>query len=412
MVRETKLYDILGVNSASTEQELKKAYRKLAIKFHPDKNPGNDEAAEKFKEISYAYEVLSDSKKREIYDQGGEQALKEGGGGGGNSSAFDIFDMFFGGGMGGMGGRGGHHHPAKGKDTVHQLNIPLEDFYNGRTKKLKLNKKVICTGCDGRGGKAGSVSTCTTCRGRGVQIKMHRIGPGMVQQVQQRCDDCHGEGERCPPKDRCSSCRGRKTMSTSKVMEVHIDKGVPEGHKVYFRGEGDQEPGLETGDVVIVLAEKDHEVFSRKNQHLIMNMKISITEALTGFKRVVKTLDDREIVITSPAGRVIKEGDVKTVPNEGMPIVRFPSQNGQLIIQFKVEFPADNFISGSQLKSLEALLPPKDEIIVTDDMEEATLEAYDPASHRSGPYHQRGGYEEDDEDEHHGHPRGMQCQNQ
>merc|ERR1739838_1238290 len=178
MVRETKLYDILGVDSASTEQELKKAYRKLAIKFHPDKNPGNDEAAEKFKEISYAYEVLSDSKKREIYDQGGEQALKEGGGGGGNSSAFDIFDMFFGGGMGGMGGRGGHHHPAKGKDTVHQLNIPLEDFYNGRTKKLKLNKKVICTGCDGRGGKAGSVSTCTTCRGRGVQIKMHRIGPG------------------------------------------------------------------------------------------------------------------------------------------------------------------------------------------------------------------------------------------
>jgi len=151
MVKETKYYDILGVKPGVSDIELKKAYRKMALKFHPDKNPG-PEAGEKFKEISQAYEVLSNEDKRRVYDMHGEQGIKEGGGGGGNfSSPMDIFDMFFGGGMGGMGGMGGRSRgPRRTKNLMHQMSVSLEEMYNGTTRKLALQKNVICADCDGK----------------------------------------------------------------------------------------------------------------------------------------------------------------------------------------------------------------------------------------------------------------------
>ena len=148
---------------------MKKAYRKLASKYHPDKNPNE---GEKFKQISQAYEVLSDAKKRELYDKGGEQAIKEGGAGGGFGSPMDIFDMFFGGG-------GRMQRERRGKNVVHQLSVTLEDLYNGATRKLALQQNVICDKCEGRGSKKGAVKCCSNCRGTG----MHQIGPGMVQQI-------------------------------------------------------------------------------------------------------------------------------------------------------------------------------------------------------------------------------------
>jgi len=398
MPKETRLYDVLGVTPSANETELKKAYRKLAIKFHPDKNPNDPSAAEKFKDISHAYEVLSDEKKRRIYDDGGEQALKEGGSGH-NHSAFDIFDMFFGGGM------GSRRQPTKGKDVVHQLKVSLDDLYNGTTKRLSLQKNIICDKCKGRGGKEGATSTCTSCRGSGMQIKIHQLGPGMVQQIQTVCRDCEGKGERIAAKDRCKTCNGRKVTKTTKILEVHIDKGMVEGQKVVFHGEGDQEPGLEAGDVIIVLVEKEHPIFHRQNEDLMMKMEISISEALTGFQRVIQTLDKRDIVITSHPGEVIKFGEVKCVHDEGMPIHRNPFQKGRLVIQFKVEFPANNWCSPENIKKLETILPPKETAIVTDEMEEVTLNEYDP-SVRS--HHTRNAYDDDDDEG--GHPRGMQCQ--
>lgn len=393
MVKETKLYDLLNCKPNVSQDELKKNYRKLALKYHPDKNPT---AGEKFKEISYAYEVLSDPKKRDLYDEGGEQALKEGGGGGFHSP-MDVFDMLF-------GGHGRRQQSNRGKDVVHQLKVSLEDMYNGTTKRLSLQKNVICSKCEGRGGKAGATQTCHNCRGTGMYVRIQQIGPGMVQQIQSMCRECDGQGERINPRDRCKQCNGKKIVKESKILEVHVDKGMSEGQKVVFHGEGDQEPDREPGNVVIVLIEKEHKVYHRQKQDLLMKMDISITESLCGFQKIVKTLDNREIVVTSPAGEVIKYNDIKCVMGEGMPVYRDPFQKGRLIIQFTVSFPDNNWISDSEIKKLEAFLPAREEVIVTDDMEDVELHEFDPNARTQGMPGEA--YEEDDDE-----PRGgMQCQ--
>lgn len=418
MVKETHYYDALGVAPTAGDDEIKKAYRKQALKYHPDKNP---DAGDKFKEISQAYEVLSDSHKREIYDKYGEQGIKEGGagGGGGFHSAEDVFASFFGGGLFGGGGRGGHGgapRERRGRDMQHPLKVSLEDLYKGKVSKLALQKDILCGTCNGVGGKAGSVQPCKNCNGQGVKVTLRQIGPGMVQQMQTTCSECSGEGEVIKEKDRCKTCNGKKTVKDRKVLEVHIDKGMRDKQRVTFAGEGDQAPGITPGDVVIVIEQKEHARFKRDGDDLILIEDIEIVEALCGFKRIVKHLDDRELLVISKPGQVIEDGMVKVVPNEGMPHYKNPFEKGRLFIKFNVKFPKDGFATPEQLTQLEALLPPRRSLPAYDAaaVEEVELQHFDPKEYaKEGRSSRSNGnaYEEDEEDHRGGGP-GVQCQTQ
>jgi len=411
MVKETKFYDILGVKPDASDSELKKAYRKLALKYHPDKNtePG---AGEKFKEISMAYEVLSNAEKRKLYDQHGEQGIKEGGGGGGHNP-MDIFDMFFGGGggLGGMFGHGGGRRgPRKTKNLVHQLSTTLEEMYKGSTRKLALKKNVICEECGGAGGEEGAEVRCKACRGSGMEVKIRQLGPGMMQQIQSMCSQCNGQGKSIDPKLQCKKCKGKKVNSEKKILEVQIDKGMEDGQKIPFMGEGDQEPEMEPGDIIIILDEKEHPVFKRNGVDLILQQTINITEALCGFKKLVKTLDDRQLLIQTVPGEVIKTDDVKCVYGEGMPTYRNPFEKGKLIIKFIVDFPES--INPQAANQLEALLPPKNTPVIPDEHDEVDLNDFQPDTTRQGRggAHGHHGMEDDDEDGHHG--PGVGCAHQ
>lgn len=407
MVRETKLYDVLGVAPDASESELKKAYRKLALQFHPDKNP---DAGDRFKEITAAYDILSDPKKRELYDQYGEKGLSEGGMGG----AEDLFSAFFGGGGGFFGGGGGgggrRNKERRGKDVVHQLKVTLEDLYNGKVSKLALQKTVLCSACEGVGGKKGSSKTCETCNGNGVTLRMRQIGPGMVQQIQAVCQDCGGEGEIIKEKDRCKQCKGKKTENQRKVLEVHVDKGMKNGQRIVFNGEGDQTPGVTPGDVVIILEEKPHARFVRRDRDLSMVQEISLSTALTGGQFVITHLDQRKLLVKINPGEVVKPDDIKVIVGEGMPTHKNPFDKGNLLIKFTIVFPPPNWINASKLTQLKQLLPADKPVAESGEVEDVVMTEFDPSQHNS----ERGGrssntYEEDDHDH---EPQGVQCAQQ
>jgi len=242
-----------------------------------------------------------DPQKREAYDRYGEEGELSAGG----MNPDELFSQFFGG--GGF-GRRGPTGPKRGKDVVHTIKVSLEDLYKGKTTKLALQKQILCRGCDGRGGKAGSVSKCKDCNGQGVKIGYRQMGP-MVQQVQQHCQACSGKGEIIPDKDRCKDCRGSKVSQERKVLEVHVDPGMKQGDKVVFKDDADQAPDVIPGDVIIVLEQKPHAVFQREGDDLMCNADIELVTALTGGQFTITHLDGRTLLVTIPQGEVIKPGN-------------------------------------------------------------------------------------------------------
>lgn len=398
----TKYYEVLGVSKSASQDELKKAYRKAAIKNHPDK--GGD--PEKFKELAQAYEVLSDPEKRELYDQYGEDALKEGiGGGGGGHNPFDIFEQFFGGG-GGFGGGGSSRgrRQKQGEDVVHSLKVSLEDLYNGTSKKLSLSRNVLCPKCKGKGSKSGASGRCYGCQGSGMKVSTRQIGPGMIQQMQHVCPDCRGSGEVISEKDKCQQCKGNKVTTEKKVLEVHVEKGMQHGQKVVFQGEADEAPNTITGDIVFVLQLKEHPKFKRKLDDLFVEHTLSLTEALCGFQFALTHLDGRQLLVKTNPGEVIKPGQHKAINDEGMPHYQRPFMKGRLYIKFNVEFPDSGAISQDQCRTLETILPPRStsqlSAMELDDCEETILNDVnmEEEMRRKQQQKQQEAYDEDDDE--------------
>lgn len=402
MVKETKYYDLLDVPPNASDADLKKAYRKKALRLHPDK--GGD--PELFKEVTHAYEVLSDRDKRDIYDMRGEAGLNEQGGMGGMDPQ-DLFSQLFGGGPGGFfgGGGGRSQGPRKTKDLIHRVHVSLEDLYKGKTTKLALTRNILCGKCKGKGGKEGAVKTCHNCSGRGIKVTLRQMGP-MIQQIQSPCDECSGTGEVINARDRCSQCKGKKVLPDKKFLEVHVDKGMKGGQTIQFRGESDQSPNAEAGDVVIVIEEKPHDRFKRQDNDLIIEVEIDLLTALAGGHLAIKHLDDRALVVQIEPGEVIKPGDLKVIHGQGMPSLRH-HEPGDLYVKIDVKFP--DAVDPTSIPILERALPPRRPMETFEKkilLEEVHLDDVDTRSRVNGGFGGEDRMEEDTEQ-----PR-VQCANQ
>jgi len=281
-------YEVLGLNRDASEDEIKKAYRKLAMKHHPDRNPDNPKAEDLFKEAKEAYEMLSDAQKRAAYDQYGHAGVDQqsgmGGGGGGFGDAFsDIFGDIFG---GGGGGRGGNNGVYRGADLRYNLEISLEDAARGTETRIRIPVMDECEACDGTGAKKGTeAKTCPTCHGHG-QV---RIQQGFFS-IQQTCPKCHGTGKVIPHP--CPACHGSGRVKKQKTLEVKIPKGIDEGDRIRLSGEG--EPGVNggpAGDLYVQIHIKPHNVFQREQNDLHCEMPISFTVAALGGEIEIPTLD-------------------------------------------------------------------------------------------------------------------------
>jgi DnaJ homolog subfamily A member 2 len=401
MVKETGLYEILGVAIDVDENGLKRSYRKLALKFHPDKNQGDEEAADKFKQIGHAYEILSDAEKRAIYDRHGMKGLEQGGGGGGGGQdASDIFSMFFG------GGRREKGEP-KPKDIIHELPVTLEDMYLGKTKKIAATRDRFCDQCDAQGVKPGAQREhCNDCNGRGVRIVMQQVFPGMVQRGQIPCSACEGQGQRVRASDLCNKCQGKKVAKEKKILEVHVEKGMKKGDHIRFTGEGDQIPGVKlSGDIILIIGQKPHDLFKRVGSHLLINHTISLQEALCGFELPIEHLDKRVVVAKLSPGVVIDPNFAWTMHREGMPVPNTGGvERGNLVVHFDIEFPAA--LTASARAVVASSLGYAGAPSAPSGAQQATLSAYAPQGRRGQRRQMHRGDDDDDDEGHHHHGHG------
>jgi molecular chaperone DnaJ len=325
-------YEILGVGKDADEKDIKKAYRRVAMKYHPDRNPDDPEAESKFKEASEAYEVLSDESKRSAYDQFGHAGVDpQGMGAGGFSGAnfSDIFGDVFGDIFGGGGGRG-RGGPQRGSDLRYTLDISLEDAVKGTTVEIRVPSLALCENCDGSGAKPGSSpTTCGTCGGVG-QVRMQQ---GLFQ-VQQTCPTCRGRGKSIS--DPCSACRGQGRVEKTKTLSVKVPPGVDTGDRIRLTGEGEAGPeGGPPGDLFVQMSIRQHPIFERDGRNLYCEVPITFVDAALGGDLDVPTLDGR-VKLKIPAET--QTGKLFRLRGKGVKPVRGGSV-GDLLVRVEVETP-------------------------------------------------------------------------
>ena len=305
-------YEVLGVDKHADEASIKKAYRKLAMQYHPDKNPDNKEAEEKFKEASEAYEVLSDKEKRQLYDQYGHAGIENQFGSGGFSwdnfthrsdlndifgdGFSSIFESIFG---GGFGGRSSSRSSNRGEDLQIELSLSLKEIASGTEKKIKISTKEACDKCNGTGSADGQVETCSQCRGTGQVRQVRQSLFGQMQTVSE-CPSCHGEGKIV--KNKCPKCYGEGRMGKVKEISVKIPAGVEENQYIRSRGQGNVGPrGGSRGDILVLIHEKQDDLFERHGNDIVVEYPVSVSQAVLGDEILVPTLSGK-VKMKIPAG--------------------------------------------------------------------------------------------------------------
>ncbi len=333
-------YDVLGVGKSADEAELKKAYRKKAMKYHPDRNSGDKEAEEKFKEINEAYEVLSDQEKRNMYDQFGHAGVNQqggfGGGGFGGGGFEDIINEMFGGGFGGFGGggRSSRNRPQKGKNIQVNVTISFKEAAFGTKKDIEFYRTEECSTCNGTGAEPGTKKhTCDKCGGSGeIRYKQRSLFGESISVA--ACDKCNGSGEIYETP--CHTCKGHGKVKKSKKIEVNIPAGIYHGAKMNLRGEGDLgSKGGPRGDVYVVVSVMPHEIFKRDGDDVFCEIPITFTQAALGSEIVVPTLEGKISITVAPGTQSGKQYRLK---NKGFPVLNGYGKGNQYV-RVQVEVP-------------------------------------------------------------------------
>ena len=328
-------YKILGINANSSEEEIKKAYKKSAMKWHPDRNTDNKEQAEKeFKKITSAYTVLSDPNKKDIYDKFGEEGLQQNNNNNSNVNPMDIFGDLFGNSGFSFNFNNEFSQNRKNKPIIKHFPISLEDLYKGKTIKFSITRKIIDND------KKHLVKKCNKCKGKGICIEVRQMGP-MIQQIQQQCNKCNGTGKIIP---------NNIIKNDIKIVELKINPGMIHGEKIVVSNMGDNiSDTVEPSDLVFILQQEKHNVFNISDKHLIIEKNIQLIDALCGCEFIITHLDNRKLLVET--NDIIKPNDIKVIKYEGMPSQK--SSNGDLIIKFNIIFPT-NLIN---IDNLIKLLP-------------------------------------------------------
>ncbi|MBF1626331.1 MAG: molecular chaperone DnaJ [Prevotella sp.] len=356
-------YEVLEVSKSASVDEIKKAYRKLAIKYHPDRNPGDAEAEAKFKEAAEAYDVLHDPQKRQQYDQFGFDAPGGGFGGGnpfggaGGFSMDDIFSMFgdvfggHGGGFGGFGGGGQQAPKYRGSDLRLKVRLSLQEVATGVTKKFKVRKDVTCEHCHGTGAEGGSgTETCPNCHGSGVEIRTQQSMFGMIQ-TQTACHVCGGEGTII--KNKCTHCQGEGVVKGEEVVEINIPAGVAEGMVVNVPGKGNagKHNGV-TGNIQVYIEEEPNETFVRDGQNVIYNLLLDFPTAVLGGQVEIPTIDGSNVKIKIEPGT--QPGKTLRLRGKGLPAVQgYGTGVGDLVVHISIYVPKE--LTKSEKKAIEEL---------------------------------------------------------